>query len=205
MIREIDRVSKPGRRVYASVKSICRASTTASASRSCRRRRACMADHDARDARMSAAKSSARCSERTRKDRSHVSYRQESRSPIPPGRHRHVDGQTVKVKGPKGELAARARTTTSRSRSDKRRDRGRAARRDQARARHVGHCRARWSPTWSPGVTKGFEQHARDHRRRLSRGGAGQEPAARARLQPRRRLSDPGRHRRSRRRSRPRS
>ena len=40
VIREIERVSKPGRRVYASVQGICRASTTASASRSCRRRRA---------------------------------------------------------------------------------------------------------------------------------------------------------------------
>ena len=39
VIREIARVSKPGRRVYASVKT-CRASTTASASRSSRRRRA---------------------------------------------------------------------------------------------------------------------------------------------------------------------
>ena len=41
------------------------------------------------------------------------------------------------------------------------------------------------------GVTKGYERAARDQRRRLSRRGAGQEPAARARLQPRRRLSDP--------------
>ena len=39
VIREIERVSKPGRRVYVSVKN-CRASTTASASPSCRRRRA---------------------------------------------------------------------------------------------------------------------------------------------------------------------
>ena len=35
---------------------------------------------------------------------------------------------------------------------------------------------------------------AGNQRRRLSRRGAGQEPAARARLQPRRHLSDPGRH-----------
>ena len=38
-IREIERVSKPGRRVYSSV-SDCRASTTVSASRSCRPPRA---------------------------------------------------------------------------------------------------------------------------------------------------------------------
>ena len=40
VIREMSRVSKPGRRVYASVQAICRASTTASASRSSRRPRA---------------------------------------------------------------------------------------------------------------------------------------------------------------------
>ena len=40
---------------------------------------------------------------------------------------------------------------------------------------------------------QGLRDEARDQRRRLSRGGAGQEPADRARLQPRRRLSDPGR------------
>ena len=39
VIREISRVSKPGRRVYASVKAV-RGSTMASASRSCRRRKA---------------------------------------------------------------------------------------------------------------------------------------------------------------------
>ena len=39
VIREISRVSKPGRRVYVAVVT-CRASTTAWASRSCRRRRA---------------------------------------------------------------------------------------------------------------------------------------------------------------------
>ena len=68
-----------------------------------------------------------------------------------------------------------------------------------------GTCRARWSPTWSTGVTKGFEKQARDQRRRLSRGGAGQEPAARARLQPRRRSIRSRTASRSRRRSRPRS
>ena len=40
VIREIARVSKPGRRVYVVGEAICRASTTASASRSSRRRRA---------------------------------------------------------------------------------------------------------------------------------------------------------------------
>ena len=39
VIREISRVSKPGRRVYASVRT-CRASTTALVSRSCPRPRA---------------------------------------------------------------------------------------------------------------------------------------------------------------------
>ena len=41
---------------------------------------------------------------------------------------------------------------------------------------------------------RGLHHAARDQRRRLSRRGAGQEPEAAARLQPRRQLSDPGGH-----------
>ena len=37
-------------------------------------------------------------------------------------------------------------------------DQGRSARRDQARPRACGGPIARWSPTWSTGVTKGFER-----------------------------------------------
>ncbi len=45
------------------------------------------------------------------------------------------------------------------------------------------------------GVSKGYVQEPGDHRHRLSRGGAGQEPAAADGLQPRCDLPDPGRHR----------
>ena len=50
VIREIARVSKPGRRVYVVGEDISRASTMASACRSSRRPRGVMADHEARDA-----------------------------------------------------------------------------------------------------------------------------------------------------------
>ena len=78
--------------------------------------------------------------------------------PIPSGVTANVEGQTVTVKGPKGELQlvlhddidgrrwTRAAITVDPRDETKR-----------ARA-HVGHCRARWSPTWSTGVTKGFEE-----------------------------------------------
>ena len=56
------------------------------------------------------------------------------------------------------------------------------------------------------GVSHGLHpQVARDHRRRLSRRGPGQDPAAAARLQPRRQVPDPRGHHRSSARSRPRS
>ena len=48
VIREIDRVSKPGRRVYVAVDGSADRLQRARASRSCRRRRACMSDADAR-------------------------------------------------------------------------------------------------------------------------------------------------------------
>ena len=78
-------------------------------------------------------------------------------------------------------------------------DLGRPARRRASGARAMWGLSRTLVNNMVDGVTKGFEQQARDHRRRLSRGRAGQEPAAAARLQPRRGLSDPGRASRSRR------
>ncbi len=122
---------------------------------------------------------------------------------VPSGVTATVEGQTVKMKGPKGQLQFVVHDDVE-VKFDERRDQGRAARRDQARAGAVRH-RARADRESGRRRYQGFREEARDHRRRLSRGAAGQEPAARARLQPRRRLRDPGRHHRSRCRSRPRS
>ena len=90
--------------------------------------------------RMSAAKSSARCSKAGRRN-SHVSHRKKVGA-MPSGVTAKVEGQTVKVKGPKGELRSCC-PTTSRSRWTRRRQ-GRSAQRDQAGALACGAPRARW-------------------------------------------------------------
>ena len=64
----------------------------------------------------------------------------------PAGVTANVEGQTVKVKGPKGELQLVLHDDVA-VKMDERRDQGRAAQRDQARARACGARRARWSPT----------------------------------------------------------
>ena len=92
---------------------------------------------------------------------------------VPSGVTATVEGQTVKMKGPKGQLqflvhddvvvlleAARSRL---------------AAGRDQAARALYGTSRAQVA-NLVEGVTKGSRE-ARDQRRRLSRRGAGQEPA----------------------------
>ena len=66
--------------------------------------------------------------------------------PVPSGVTANVEGQTVKVKGPKGELQLVLHDDVA-AKVEKRRDHGRAAQRDQARARACGAPRARWSPT----------------------------------------------------------
>ena len=62
----------------------------------------------------------------------------------PAGRHRHVDGQTVKVKGPKGELQLVAADDVAVKMDDGERHGRRRATRPSARA-PCGACRARWS------------------------------------------------------------
>ena len=184
VIREISRVSKPGRRVYASVQE--------PAAHQQRPRRRDRLDAEGRDGRsrrratpMSAAKSSARCSSAENDRNNAMSRIGKKPVPIPSGVTANVEGQTVKVKGPKGALQVvlHGDVTATMDKGAIKVD----PRNETKRARaHVGHVpRAGRQP--DDRRHQGLRGEARDQRRRLSRRGAGQEPAARARLQPRRR------------------
>ena len=108
--------------------------------------------------------------------------------PVPAGVTASVDGQTVTVKGPKGELAFVV-TDEIAGQARERRDRR------SRRATTAKGARSMWGLSRTPGRQHGRRRHrrlredARAGRRRLPRRHEGQEPAARARLQPRRRLS----------------
>ena len=101
--------------------------------------------------------------------------------PVPNGVTVTLDGNTVTVKGPKGELDAHAA-----GRDDHRRRR--TARSTVTRPSDEPQHKALHGLTRTlianmvEGVTKGFQKHARDHRRRLQGGGAPVRAAARARL-----------------------
>ena len=126
---------------------------------------------------MSAAKSSARCSERG--DEETVMSRIGKKPvAVPSGVTANVEGQTVKVKGPKGALQLVLHDDVV-GEDGQGRDQGRSAQRDQARALAVGHL-AHAGHQSDDRRHQGLRGEARDHRRRLSRGGAGQEPAARS-------------------------
>ena len=102
--------------------------------------------------------------------------------PIPSGVTANIEGQTVKVKGPKGALQVVLPddvTVKMESGSVKVDPRN-----ETKRARSMWGTSRTLVNNLVTGVTKGYEQQARDHRRRLSRRAAGQEPADRARLQP---------------------
>ena len=120
VIREIERVSKPGRRVYASVKDLPRVSNGLGIS-ILSTPKGVMSDAEARDA------------ERRRRSPLHGVLRRGNgngmsrigKKPVavPKGVTASVDGQTVAVKGPKGELCLRRdrrhrrrRSRTARSR-----------------------------------------------------------------------------------------
>ena len=137
VIREIERISKPGRRVYVSVKTLPRVNNGLGIS-ILSTPKGVMADHDAREARMSAAKSSARCSRAGEQGtkRCHASARKPV--PIPSGVTANVEGQTVKVKGPKGALQVVLPDDVD-GENGQGRGQGRPAQRDQARALDVGH------------------------------------------------------------------
>ena len=124
--------------------------------------------------------------------------------PVPKGVTATVDGQKVVGQGAEGRARPSSPPTTSRSRwrtariAVEPRDESKAARAGLGHVADDGREPGR-------GRDQGFRAQARDQRRRLPRRGAGQEPAAQARLQPRRRVSDPGGHHDRLRRSRPRS
>ena len=65
---------------------------------------------------------------------------------VPHGVTANVEGQTVKVKGPKGALQLVLDDDVT-VKDGRRRDHGRPAQRDQARTLDCGAPRARWSPT----------------------------------------------------------
>ena len=195
VIRELRRVSQAGPAGLLRRSRTCRASTTGSASRSCRRRAAsCPTPRRAR--RMSAARSCARCSD-------HVADRQASGSGARRASRWRSTGQTLRCRASSASSSARCRP---RSRSPRRTARiaVQPARRRQARARDVGPV-AHPGRQHGGGRVQGLHAAARDQRRRLSRGDRRQDPQSAARLQPRHQVRDPGRHRGQRARPRPRS
>ena len=130
VIRELRRVSKPGRRIYAGRRASCRASTTASASPSSRRRAgSCPTPRRAR--RGSAAKSCARCSD-------HVANRQASRRRAG---WRHRRRSRARRSRPRASSASWPSTLPPEvdDRARGRQGRGHAARRGEAGAGDVGH------------------------------------------------------------------
>ena len=117
VIREIQRVSKPGRRVYSSVKNIPRVADGLGVS-ILSTPKGVMSDHEARDAECRRRGALPRLLTR-RSDRGTdrtMSRIGKKPVPVPKGVTANVEGQTVTVKGPKGELAVVARSTRSPSR-----------------------------------------------------------------------------------------
>ena len=95
VIREIERISKPGRRVYTSVKNLPRINNGLGVA-IVSTPKGVMADHAARDANVGGEISSRY---------SRVCPVSAKSSPVPSGITADVEGQTVKVKGPKGALS----------------------------------------------------------------------------------------------------
>src|SRR3982074_142173 len=186
VIREIERVSKPGRRVYASVKNLPRVKNGLGIS-VLSTPKGIMADHAARDANVGGEILFTVFVGRI----SHVTYRQAACDGSIGG-YRDRRGTDRENEGSKGPASVR-RAWRRRGEVRKRRGQGRAAGQDQPRAGDVWHgARAGCQPGgWRD---QGFREKARNHRRLLTPRAAGQEPAARPRLQPRCRLCAPGRH-----------
>jgi hypothetical protein len=106
---------------------------------------------------------------------------------VPAGVTATVEGQKVTAKGPKGELFFVANDEVVRSQLEDNADLGGSRSTIARTLAPSGACPARWSRIIFKGVKDGYEKQARNHRRRLPRVAAGQEPAASARLLPRRR------------------
>ena len=87
--------------------------------------------------------------------------------PIPAGVTANVEGQTVKVKGPKGAMQLVLHGDVA-AKVERRQCQDRSAERDPARARHVGHL-PRAGRQSGDRRHQGLRAAARDHRRRLSR------------------------------------
>ena len=66
---------------------------------------------------------------------------------VPSGVTATVEGQTVKVKGPKGALQVVLPDDIT-AKMEKRRRQGRPAQRDHSARAPCGERRARWSPIW---------------------------------------------------------
>ena len=182
VIREIARVSKPGRRVYSAIARTAAGNNGLGIS-ILSTPKGVMSDTEARAANVGG-EVSAGCTD-------HVAYRQES-GRRPGGRHRQLEGQTVKAKG-KGR--ARARSCTTRS-SVKREGDGSL----HAAQRQPGVPVCMWGTARNlasnmvKGVTDGFSINLEiigvGYRAQVE----GQGPEAAARLHPRRRGTDPRRH-----------
>ena len=133
-----------------------------------------------------AARFSARCSNGRERNRA-MSRVGKKPVVIPSGVNASVEGQLVKVKGPKGALQlmlhddVSAKVEDGSVKVDPKIG-------DQARARHVGHLPLAGRQS-GRGRDQGVRAQAGNLRRRLSCGAAGQEPADSARLQPRHCLS----------------
>ncbi len=168
----------------------CRRSATGSASPSSRPR-AASCRTPGRGPRTSAAKCSARYSE----EGANVTHR---KATGPGAERRRVQGFGPDRRGQGAEGHAQLQGDgRCRPRARGWRRHRAPARAVQARAPAMGHDADHGC---QPGAGRlgRLQEGARDHRRRLSRRRPGQGAEAVARLQPRRRLPDPGRHRRSR-------
>ena len=168
-IREIKRVSKPGRRVYKAVRDL-----TTRRQRAGRRH---PVDAQGRDVGLARPRGERRRRDpvqrilRTARHARRNEVRRMSRIgkrpvAVPSGVTATVAGQKVRMKGPKGELAFTV-SRADQGREDGRRRRGVAARGDQAGAGHVGHgAHADRQPDRRR--DQGLLAHTRDPRHRAS-------------------------------------
>ncbi len=197
VIREITRVSKPGRRVYSKIGG--------AAARLQRSRHLDPVDAARRHVGRRGARRQCRRRSplprvlRNRRCRALARIRWPCRAASP---SRWTPAE-VKAKGKLGELAMRLSSDVEVKLED--------GKLWVKPVRETKQARMMWGTTRNlraqhgDGRVAGLHQVARDQRRRLSRRGPGQEPEAAARLQPRRQVPDPGRISRSSATSRPRS
>ena len=187
VIREITRVSKPGRRVYSRdhgpaaglqrprhldpVDAARRHVGQRSPRRQCRRRSALP---------------------RVLRIEVDVAHRQKSRG-HPAGVTVDLAGGMLTAKGKLGTLTLAVDDDVEATVEDGKVVRRRRRPRPSAPACMWGTTRALVN-NMVDGRLRGLHRQSRDQRRRLPRRGAGQEPGAAARLQPRRQFPDPGRH-----------